>query len=257
MTEQYTEFSTIYDIWTSTSPYALSSVHFYKEKYLQDKGPTVELGIGNGRIALEAVLKGKSIIGIDISQAMLDLCQQKAAQLNVENNIHLIKDDFRHFSLKDPASLISLPYHSIGHLQTPEDKKSALENIYNNLSDGGVFIFDDFIYNPDLAEKFQKVELRTEYVSEQTGNTVFLWVTSKIDPDKQQIKVLTWTDEVDENHILIERKYRKLDLTWMTPQQWQELFDVIGFKVKNCWGNFDKENFDPFSSKEQIWEVQK
>ena len=51
---EYDAFSEIYAVWTSTAPSAQQNLGFYVDAYLRAEGPVVELGVGDGRIAVEA-----------------------------------------------------------------------------------------------------------------------------------------------------------------------------------------------------------
>ena len=60
---EYDFFADIYDIWTGEAPAAKRNLPFYVEEYLRTAGPVVELGVGNGRIAIEAARRGKPNAG--------------------------------------------------------------------------------------------------------------------------------------------------------------------------------------------------
>ena len=65
--------------------------------------------------------------------------------------------DFRIFQLTAPASLVALPYHSLGHLLTLDDKRTALAHIYSQLRPGGLFIFVGFLMTPGLIRPIGSV----------------------------------------------------------------------------------------------------
>src|SRR4051812_26389678 len=69
--DEYDGFSEIYSVWTDTAPAARASLDFYTDLYGQASGTVVELGVGDGRIAVAAAMNGCSLVGIDASSAML------------------------------------------------------------------------------------------------------------------------------------------------------------------------------------------
>ena len=71
MRVEYDGFADIYDVWVRQAPIAERNLPFYAEEYLQADGPVVELGIGTGRIAIEAARRGKPVTGVDSSSEML------------------------------------------------------------------------------------------------------------------------------------------------------------------------------------------
>ena len=186
------------------------------DAYQAANGPVVELGVGDGRIAVQAAARGVQMIGVDLSSAMLERCRQNAEAAGVAERMTLIQADFRHFDLPQPAGLIALPYHSLGHLQSLDDKRDAIAHVFSQLRPGGVFIFDDFLMTPALIDHMRRVQLRAEYTSASGADTL-LWVTSLVNEASQSIRVVTWEDEADADGLLVRRRYRRLSLSWLEP----------------------------------------
>lgn len=249
---EYDAFSEIYAVWTDTSPAAQANRDFYVETYLRTEGPVVELGVGDGRIAVEAAIRGRDMIGVDLSGPMLELCRQRAESAGVSARVSLQQADFRTFVLDTPASLISLPYHSIGHLRSLADKQAAVAHVFHQLRPGGVFIFDDFVMTPDVAAHMRRVQLRAEYTAPD-GADALLWVTSLVDDGAQSIRVVTWEDRLDADGVLARREYRRLSLSWLEPAQSRALLAGAGFVVDACYGSFAGEPFAEGTAREQIW----
>ncbi len=253
---EYERFADIYGVWTATAGSTHANKPFYVDAYLAADGPVVELGIGDGRIAVDAALRGRSIIGVDISPAMLQLCRDRAMSAGVLDRLTLLQADFRSFELADPAALIALPYHSLGHLTSLDEKRAALRQVHGQLRPGGRFVFDDFFMTPDRLDRLRLVQLRAEYPSPE-GRDTLLWVTSLVDEAAQSMRVVTWEDELDADGAMTGRRYRKLSLSWMTPVQAAELLAETGFTVDACYGNFDGTPFDAVTAEEQIWIARK
>jgi len=253
---EYERFADIYGIWTATAGSTSKNKPFYVDAYLAAEGPVVELGVGDGRIAVEAAAGGRAITGVDLSPAMLDLCRARAARAGVLDRLTLLQADFRSFTLTEPAALIALPYHSLGHLTTVPDKREALVHIHAQLRPGGRFLFDDFFMTPDRLDRMRQVQLRAEYVS-PAGDDTLLWVTSLVDEDAQTMRVVTWADTLDVEGTMFSRRYRTLSLSWMTPAQAERLLAEAGFTVEACLGDFDGTPFDAATAEEQIWIARK
>lgn len=249
---EYDGFADIYDIWVETAPVTKRNLPFYVEEYLRTAGPVVELGVGNGRIAIEAARQGKPVIGVDYSAEMLKLCEEQAEAAGVARLLTLIQADIRDFVLPEPAQLIAIPFHTIGHLVTLDDKRAGLRHIYGQLVPGGRLIFDHFVFDPEAARRYQGVNLRGEYTDAATGHDLLLWVTTLYDFEAQMMRVIAWTDELDDDGVVLHRKYRRLSFSWLDPQQARALLEETGFEVEALYGDFD---CCPFSedSPEQIW----
>jgi ubiquinone/menaquinone biosynthesis C-methylase UbiE len=150
-TTEYDTFASIYDVWTATAPAAECNLPFYVEACRKAQGLVIELGVGDGRIAVEVAEAGKPITGVDSSSEMLHRCRARAQAAGVLNRLTLIHADFRDFTLPQPAELITIPFHTIGHLVTMEDKRAGLRHIYRQLAPGGRLIFDHFVFDPEAA----------------------------------------------------------------------------------------------------------
>ena len=234
---EYDAFADIYDIWTETAPAADRNLLFYVQEYLRSAGPVVELGVGTGRIAIGAALLGKHVIGVDNSAEMLQLCRERAEAASVAPLITLIRADMRTFTLAEPAQLITIPFHTIGHLVSYEDKQAGLRQIYSQLAPGGRLIFDHFVFDSEIARKHRGVgRLRAEYTDAATGRSILLWLAARHNMKTQTVRIVTWTDELDDDGVVLRRKYRRLDFSWLDPEQARALLTEAGFDVEALYG---------------------
>ena len=251
---EYDSFADIYNLWTDTAASADANLPFYIEAYAATDGPIVELGVGDGRIAVEAASRGCTVVGVDISEAMLEQCRERASQAGVSDRITLLEADFRNFQLEQPAALIALPYHSFGHLTTARAKRQALEQIFTQLRPGGRFLFDDFLMTPDLARRMRQIQLRAAYRSKY-GTDVLLWVTSRVHEPSRSITVVTWQDDFNADGLLEWRRYRRLSLSWIEPSAARQLLEQTGFQIDACLGDFHGSAFSTDTAVEQVWDV--
>ena len=99
-------FSSRYDEW---SAFMTEDVPLYVELALEADGPLVELAVGNGRVAIPvAQATGRSVIGIDTSEAMLEQARARAGEAGVQ--LDLRHGDMRELALGAPAALICCPF---------------------------------------------------------------------------------------------------------------------------------------------------
>ncbi len=235
----YDDFADIYDAWCESAPITRRNHGFYVKKLLECPGPVAELGVGNGRICIDVAKRGKEITGVDSSTAILELCRARSREAGVADRLHLIHADFREFELPEPAELIVLPFHSIGHLLTDEDKLRALRTVRGQLVPGGRFIFDHFLFDPSFVTPGVPL-LRAVIHDPTTERDSILWETSTRDMDWQLIHILVWTDELDERGVMVNRRYRRIHLSWLTPEQSRRLLDGAGFEIESVFGDFDE-----------------
>jgi ubiquinone/menaquinone biosynthesis C-methylase UbiE len=250
---EYDAFADIYDVWVETARITERDSPFYLEEYLRTEGGVVELGVGSGRIAIEAARQGKEIVGVDNSTEMLKLCRERAQAAGVAGRLTLIQADMRAFTLPEPAQLITIPFRTIGMLVSLEDKRTCLRRVYDQLAPGGRFIFDFLIFNPEAArQRHGVVSLRAEYTDAATGHDMLLWTTAQYNMAAQTMRLITWTDELNDQDVLLRRQYRRLSFSWLDPEQARALLEETGFEVEAVYGDFDRRPFTEDST-EQIW----
>jgi SAM-dependent methyltransferase len=252
-TVPYDDWASIYDVWADSAPVTRRNLPFYVRRLLEAKGVAVELGVGNGRIAIEAAKKGADVIGVDSSSAMLSLCRQRAREAGVLERLTLIKADFRDFLLREPADLVLIPFHSIGHLLTLEDKRACLEHVRGQLAPGGRLVFDHFVFDPAHAEATEGASrLRGEYVDPESGRDALLWVTVRYDLEAERMRIYAVSEEFDPLGVMVVRRARAMDFSWIRPEATRRLLEEAGYEIEACWGSFDETPFAD-GAREQIW----
>ena len=235
MSNPYDSFVEVYDAWTASAPVCGANRRFYVDEYVATKGPVIELGVGNGRIAIEAARRGKAMVGIDNSKGMLNVCRERARRAGVLGRLQLVEADMRTFEVSEPAELITIPFHSIGHLLTLDDKRAAVERIHASLMPGGRLIFDAFVFDPEISRQHMSPVLRAEYTDDETRRDVLLWVLTRNDIERQLMRVITWTDELNGDDVVVRRRYRRFDFSWLDPEQARTLLADTGFEVEACY----------------------
>jgi SAM-dependent methyltransferase len=203
-------------------------VPFYVELAREAEGPIVELAVGNGRVAIPVTeATGRTVIGIDISPAMLAQARENAAAAGVE--LELREGDMRELELDEPAALIYCPFRGLQHLPNWAERRLTFERIAASLQPGGRFAWNAFVFNPLIAAsldgKWQEdapVRHRVDYVP----------VDARID--------------------LTLESGDRIPLWWLTCAEWEGLLDVAGLETAALYGWFDKRPLDE-QSKEFVW----
>ena len=252
-TVPYDRFAEIYERWVS-SVAAITEPNraFYLRRFVAAEGPVVELGVGDGRIAVEAARRGKPMIGVDNSKGMLALCRKRAKDAGVERDLTLLHADFRDFTLDAPAALIAIPFHSIGHMLTREDRLACVHNVRHQLAPGGRFLFDHFVADEEYARKSDGVPVLRDERKEGAYESR-LWATTTFDFDAQVMTIRAATERVDAAGVVIERvEQPTLSLGWIDPEDARALLIEADFDIEACYGDFDETPFGE-ESRAQVW----
>jgi len=119
-------------------------IEFYKELAPRSGNRALELGVGTARVAIPLAKAGITVVGIDNSDHMLKVAENKLAkeQEQVRNRVVLKKGDMRNFDLQQSFPFIYIPASTFDHNVAIEDRKHTLSCIYKHLEDEGTFAFD-------------------------------------------------------------------------------------------------------------------
>jgi SAM-dependent methyltransferase len=195
-------------------------VGFYVAEARKAGGPIVELGVGTGRIAVPVAKAGVRVIGVDSSQAMLDICRARAEEAGVAELLDLRLGDLRSPPVAERVALVTCPFRALLHLGTDEERLEALRTARELLVPGGRFVFDVFAPSREDVE-----ETNGRWLEREPG----IW--ERADWDLEQ-RVLTLS-------VRGEGGETSMHLTWCTPEEWQRLLEKTGFEEIRCYGWFD------------------
>ncbi|NDV57972.1 class I SAM-dependent methyltransferase [Bacteroides sp. 519] len=251
---EYTEIAEFYDEWSKGDPAAQECIDFYVDM-CYNENDIVELGVGTGRIAIEIAKKGKKITGIDICQEMLDKFYEKSIIWNIQDKINIICSDVKNFKLNNKANLITFPFRSIGHLLSLDEKEVLLKNVYLQLSDGGQFVFDHYIFNKSWADQYNNIS-RLMYFYEYEGVYNYIWDTYNYNYKYQLMNCFVTIEKSNQKGVIFFKKIIPFKFSWIYPEQVENLIHKTGFKVIDVYGDF-KGNPLTSSSDNQIWILQK
>jgi SAM-dependent methyltransferase len=127
-------------------------VEFYAGLAKESGGPVLEIGCGTGRVLIPTARAGAHITGLDLSEHMLEICQNKLEResSDVQDRVNLVRADMRDFDLGIQFSLVTIPFGPFNCLVSVKDQMRCLECIRQHLSDTGVLVMD--LWYPNLRE---------------------------------------------------------------------------------------------------------
>jgi len=209
----------LYDPWSAS---VVEDVAFYLEEARKSGGPVVELGVGTGRIAVPIATDGTSVIGVDSSRGMLDVCARRAALAGVRLDLRV--GDLRKPPVSERVPLVICPFRSLLHMHTDEDRLSVLAAAYDLLVPGGRFVFD--VFAPDAADIAQTHE---RWLEREPG----IFEHAVWDETARTLSLTVRDDQLETT----------MALAWLSPAEWQALLERAGFEIEACYGWFDRSPY--------------
>jgi SAM-dependent methyltransferase len=226
----YDAIARLYDPWSRS---VTEDVSFYVEQAeLVAPGPIVELGVGTGRIAVPIAAAGISVIGVDSSAGMLEICRERAEVAGVAELVDLRFGDLREPPVSERVELVICPFRSYLHLHTDEERLGALLAARELLVPGGRLIFDVFApAADDIAETHGRWLERELDIYERAD-----W-----DTDTRTLTLSVRGPGGESTMVL----------AWLSADEWRELLERAGFEVEALYGWFDRRPFR--GGEDMVW----
>ena len=193
----YRQAASVYDIIYGNKP-PMPDVPFYLEyakRLCGENGEILELGCGTGRVALVLAKEGFFVTGLDLSQQMLEVFQNKLAKEvavypELERRMKIVYGSMSDFYIERKFALITAPFRAFQAVTIQRDIEVTLSCVREHLTEGGLFIVN--VFNPNknpLNEDWCRPEVFVdEIVDEQTGIRVERYeCRERIDPANQII----------------------------------------------------------------------
>ncbi len=249
MTNDFDSWAEIYDL---IHVDLTDDIKFYVEEALFSNGDILEIGCGTGRVAIPMAQTGANVTAVDISEAMLKTLSSKISSKNI--NLKPIKMDMRALSLPNRFDLIIIPFHGFQSLLQYEDQSECLESLRNHLARDGTLIINLFVPDRNMLEQEQdKVYFIKNVLLPGADRSITLRHSSRFDIPNQIIDTKLFID-FSEGGRIIESRIKDFSLRYIHRYEAEYLFKNSGFKLTNLFGDFERNNFDPYSE-EMIWEL--
>ncbi len=143
------------------------------------KGEGVDLCCGTGEMTIRLAKQKCKMIGMDLSQDMLNVARDKARK-NFQNII-FIQENVIDFDLPHKVDFVTCVCDGLNYIND-EDMKKAIKNIAGKIKPNGYFIFD-------ISSQY-KLEniLANNTFCEDTNKATYIW-SNKLEKDKISMQV--------------------------------------------------------------------
>lgn len=165
--DAYTGFAEVYDLFMDDIPYGEWCEYvagLLAEHGIQD-GLLLDLGCGTGKLTRRLADRGFDMIGIDLSEEMLEIAREKS---DPEQILYLMQD-MREFELYGTVRAIVSICDSMNYLMGYEELVQVLGLANNYLDPGGIFLFD-----MNTLYKYETL-LGEQTIAENREEGSFIW----------------------------------------------------------------------------------
>ena len=218
MKDNYLEWAKVYDLYHSE---LTEDVEFYIRKSTHVSGRILEIGCGTGRVLFPMVNHGLNVIGIDNSNAMLEIAKQKKSQFNFNSDqCEIFLQDMRDFDFNFQFDQIIIPFNGFLSLLSIEDQLMTLQNVRKHLTSGGRLLFDVFVPDPELEDP-------------KSGESIIVYEQSYAYVFHQFIFAKILMEKVSASGESLKRLYLDYQLRYSHIWEMVHLLDRSGFEVLN------------------------
>lgn len=205
-------------------------------KWAKKQGGTViELACGTGRVTIPIALANVPVIGVDLSQQMLDKARDKASSKDLD--ITWLLQDCTKLQLDMKSRLIYMTGNSFQHFLTNESQDQLLQSVHAHLLKDGVFIFNTRF--PSKEELLQPVteEFWRSY-RDATGNLVDAYTIARYNQIEQIQHYTTIRKTHTENRVVEKRT--NINLRYTYPQEMKRLLALHGFDIQQIYSDWSE-----------------
>ncbi len=167
--EAYEDFAEVYDTFMDDTPYEEWSRFVLKslrEENITD-GLVLDLGCGTGTMTELLAEAGYDMIGVDLSDRMLDIAMGKREKSG--KDILYLQQDMREFELYGTVRAVICLCDSLNYLLEEEELRETFRLVNNYLDPGGLFLFD---FN--TVYKYETV-IGDSVIAENRDECSFIW----------------------------------------------------------------------------------
>ena len=244
--EAYTGFAQVYDLFMDNIPYeewGTYLLELLQEHGVRD-GLVLELGCGTGSMTEILAEAGYDMIGIDLSEEMLETAMEKREQSG--HNILYLCQDMREFELYGTVRAIVSVCDSMNYVLEEEELLGILTSAARNYLDyEGLFIFD-------LNTEYKYRELLGEQtIAENREEGSFIWENYYDEEEAvNQYDLSLFVKEADGRY----QKYEETHLQRAYQQERvEELIKESGLELLHVYDAFTREL--PAEDSERIYFV--
>jgi len=177
MDNSYSDFAYSYDLFMDNIPYEEWSTYLIgllKENNVND-GLVLDLGCGTGTMTELLADAGYDMIGIDLSEDMLNMALDKKYESG--HDILYLNQDMRSFELYGTVAAVVSVCDSVNYILEEDELLKVFKLVNNYLDPGGVFIFD-------MTTEAKYRNVGDNVIAENKEDASFIWENTYFEDKK-------------------------------------------------------------------------
>ena len=229
----YSFFAGVYDTLTENVEYSKRAEYFCSllSEHGINGGLLLDLACGTGSLSVELAKRGFSVIGVDLSEDMLSLAQNKKYETGAD--IMLLHQDMRSLDLYGTVDCCVCALDSLNHLTGEKDLLKAFNSVSEFTQSGGIFIFD---MNTEYKHKNILADNCFVY---DCGDVFCVWQNS-LRPDGRTVDItLDFFEEGDDG--LYERHTESFSEKAYSAETVKDLLEKANFTLLNKYTELTRE----------------
>jgi len=201
--------------------------------------PSLELGVGTGRVALHLARQGLHVVGIDAAAAMLARLEASLDH-DAAQRLRLIEADMREFDLAPQKfDLIYCAGNSFQHLLTTDDQLATLRCVALHLATGGIYIMQlRALRAIDWGVEHTPLYLRWTRPMPDNSDRLMRFDSTTTAAAAQTATTTHFFDRVSLNGS-VSRRIIEYTLRYTGLSELRTLHDAAGLRVTHVYGDAD------------------
>lgn len=211
----------------------------------------LELTSGTGRLSIPLAEAGAELTCIDISRGMLDILKRKFKSKGLSAEV--ICTDVESLPFEGQFELAIFPFQSFMELIGQEKQAKTLTSVYNALIPGGKFFCT--LHNPQVRRK--SVDGCLRIVGKFATKQGYIVVSGFEQGGTPVVARSQFFEHFNHAGEMVKKKLLNMQFEFIEQEQFAHAASQAGFRVRNLFGDYDRNEFSASSSPVMIWELER
>jgi len=198
--------------------------------FIKKKGTVLDLGCGTGEFILRFLKDGFTVIGVDLSEKMLEMSEKKLLKNNFINNYKLVKENIINYeNINENNEIQQVDYiicnfDTVNYLKNEKEFLKFIKKCNQNLKKDGYLIFD--AVTEDIFEEIFENNIFLDEEPEYTS----IWRHEQLSEKKHLVEIDLFIRENENDNLF--RKYNEVQHKFIYEPEWiVETVQNNGFEV--------------------------